>query len=132
MALGVLSSSECDELDSSRSKECCAVKAHTLARLSLMDCGVSSKLILQIASSKHTLLYCFSYQPSSARVWYANPVSYLIQTFSNRTLFFGFFLQIEESGSPQILILQIAESSVVHKILLKLFQRIPLTFCGKF
>ena len=46
----------------------------------------------------------------------------------------GFFLQIEESGSPQISILQIAESSVVHRILLKLFQRfsIRLIFCGKF
>ena len=43
----------------------------------------------------------------------------------------GFFLQIEESGSPQISILQIAESSVVHRILLKLFQGFPLIFCGK-
>ena len=48
-------------------------------------------------------------------------------------LFFlrGFFLQIEESGSPQILILPIAESSVVHKILLKLFQRISIDLLWK-
>ena len=45
--------------------------------------------------------------------------------------FWGFFLQIEESGSPQILILPIAESSVVHKILLRLFQRISIDFLWK-
>ena len=44
----------------------------------------------------------------------------------------GFSLQIEESGSPQILSLPIAESSVVHKILLKtFFKGFALTFCGK-
>ena len=38
-----------------------------------------------------------------------------------------------ESGSPQILILPIAESFVVHKILLKNFSKgFPLTFCGNF
>ena len=47
-------------------------------------------------------------------------------------LFLGFFLPVVESGSPQILILPIAESSVVHKILLQLFQSFPLTVCGKF
>ena len=60
-------------------------------------------------------------------------INNLIQTFSTRTLFLGgFFLQIEESGSPQILILPSAESSVVHKILLiKTFPKVfSLTFCG--
>ena len=45
--------------------------------------------------------------------------------------FWGFFLPVVESGSPQILILPIAESSVVHRILLKLFQRISIDFLWK-
>ena len=51
----------------------------------------------------------------------------LSRTVAPRLFFWGFFLPMAESGSPQILILPIAESSVVHKILLKLSQRFPLT-----
>ena len=43
----------------------------------------------------------------------------------------GFFLPMVESGSPQIWILPIAESSVVHKILLKLFQRFSIDLLWK-
>ena len=55
---------------------------------------------------------------------------YLSGRLAPGLFFLGFFLQIEESGSPQILILPIAESSVVHKILLRLSEGFPLTFCG--
>ena len=51
--------------------------------------------------------------------------SALIRDRSTRTLFWFFFLQMAESGSPQISILSIAESSVVHKIF---SQRISIDF----
>ena len=84
-------------------------------------------------------MQCFVMQPFNAfmqttvawqRALRANCIT-LSRTFSTRTLFLGFFLPMEESGSPQILILPIAESSVVHKILLKLFQRISIDFLWK-
>ena len=50
----------------------------------------------------------------------------------SRTVAPGLFsFSLVESGSPQILILPIAESSVVHRILSKLFQRFSIDFLWK-
>ena len=55
----------------------------------------------------------------------------LSRTVAPGLFVWGFFLPMVESGSPQISILPIAESSVVHKLLLKLFQRISIDFLWK-
>ena len=56
----------------------------------------------------------------------------LSRTVAPGLFFLGFFLPMAESGLPQILILPIAKSSVVHKVLLKLFQWFSIVFCGNF